>query len=62
VVYRSLAGVTAPTDKPTIMEALARKYALIFMLNVDEVYWPSSVDIFLAHDHHPETGREEFSG
>ena len=31
------------------MGALVRKYAPIFMLNVDEVYWPSNVDAFMTH-------------
>jgi hypothetical protein len=48
-VYGPIAGVAAPTSKPALVEALVRKYAPVFMLNVDEVYWPANVDTFLPH-------------
>jgi len=37
------------TDELVLTEALVRKYAPIQMLNVDEVYWQSTIDNFLPH-------------
>ena len=48
-VYGSIAGVKPPTDKWALMDALVRKYAPIYMLNVDEVYWQSTIDAFLPN-------------
>jgi hypothetical protein len=48
-VYGPIAGVKPPTDKWALMDALVRKYAPIYMLNVDEVYWQSTIDAFLPH-------------
>ena len=47
VVYEPINGVTPSSTKLELIDALVRKYAPIFMLNVDEVYWPSTVDAFL---------------
>jgi hypothetical protein len=46
-VYGPIAGVKPPSDKWTLMDALVRKYAPIYMLNVDEDYWQSTIDAFL---------------
>ena len=48
-VYGPIAGVKPPSDKWALIDALVRKYAPIYMLNVDEVYWQSTVDAFLPH-------------
>ncbi|HWF10710.1 MAG TPA: Vps62-related protein [Bryobacteraceae bacterium] len=48
-VYGPIYGVSPSTAKPALIDGLARKYAPIFMLNADEVYWPSNVDSFLTH-------------
>ncbi len=48
-VYGPIAGVKPPTDKWALIDALARKYAPIYMLNVDEVYWQSTIDAFLPN-------------
>ena len=37
------------TSKPVLVETLVRKYAPIYMMNVDDVYWQSDVDTFLPH-------------
>ena len=42
-------GLPSSTSKPALVEALVRKYAPIYMMNVDEVYWQSNVDAFLPH-------------
>ncbi len=42
-------GVAPSSAKPVLLDALVRKYAPIFMLNVDEVYWPATVDTYLPH-------------
>ncbi len=49
VVSGPLSGVAPSTAKPVLLDALVRKYAPIFMLNVDEVYWPATVDTYLPH-------------
>ena len=49
VVYGPIAGMKPPTDKWALMDALVRKYAPIYMLNVDEVYWQSTIDAFLPN-------------
>jgi hypothetical protein len=49
VVYGPIAGVKPPADKWALMDALVRKYAPIYMLNVDEVYWQSTIDAFLPN-------------
>ena len=48
-VYGPIAGVKPPSDKWALIDALVRKYAPIYMLNVDEVYWQSTIDAFLPH-------------
>jgi hypothetical protein len=48
-VYAPIDGVAASPNKLALMGALVRKYAPKFMLNVDEVYWPSNVDAFMTH-------------
>jgi hypothetical protein len=48
-VYGPIAGVKPPTDKSALIDALVRKYAPIYMLNVDEVYWQTTIDAFLPH-------------
>jgi hypothetical protein len=48
-VYGPIAGVKPPTDRWALMDALVRKYAPIYMLNVDEVYWQSTIDAFLPN-------------
>jgi hypothetical protein len=48
-VYGPIAGVKPPTDKWALMDALVRKYAPIYMLNVDERYWQSTIDAFLPN-------------
>ncbi|MGZ8786189.1 MAG: hypothetical protein ACXW1Y_11585, partial [Acidimicrobiia bacterium] len=48
-VYGAIAGVSASPSKPALVDALVKKYAPIFMLNADEVYWPANVDTFLPH-------------
>jgi hypothetical protein len=48
-VYGPIAGVKPPTDKWALMDALVRKYAPIYLLNVDEVYWQSTIDAFLPN-------------
>jgi hypothetical protein len=48
-VYGPIQGVAPSGNKLELMGALVRKYAPIFMLNVDEVYWPSNVDAFMTH-------------
>jgi hypothetical protein len=48
-VYGPIAGVKPPSNKWALMDALVRKYAPIYMLNVDEVYWQSTIDAFLPH-------------
>jgi hypothetical protein len=40
-------GLAPSTSKPMLIEALVRKYAPIYMMNVDDVYWQSNVDAFL---------------
>jgi hypothetical protein len=42
-------GLAPSTSKPVLVEALVRKYAPIYMMNVDEVYWQSNVDALLPH-------------
>ena len=37
------------TSKLVLVETLVRKYAPIYMMNVDDVYWQSNVDAFLPH-------------
>src|SRR3984957_17350686 len=44
-----ISGVKPPSDKATLIDALVRKYSPIYMLNVDEVYWQSTIDAFLPH-------------
>ena len=44
-----ISGVKPPSDKSALIDALVRKYAPIYMLNVDEVYWQSTIDAFLPH-------------
>jgi hypothetical protein len=44
-----ISGVKPPSDKAALIDALVRKYAPIYMLNVDEVYWQSTIDTFLPH-------------
>ncbi len=44
-----ISGVKPPSDKAALIEALVRKYAPIYMLNVDEVYWQSTIDAFLPN-------------
>jgi len=41
--------VTPSTEEPRLIEALVRKYAPIMELNVDEDYWPTTIDAFLPH-------------
>ncbi len=48
-VYGPIAGIKPLTDKWALMDALVRKYAPIYMLNVDEVYWQSTIDTFLPN-------------
>jgi hypothetical protein len=48
-VYGPLAGIKPLTDKWAIMDALVHKYAPIYMLNVDEAYWQSTIDAFLPN-------------
>ena len=48
-VYGPIAGVAPSNVKPVLIDALVRKYAPVFMINVDEVYWPSNVDSFMTH-------------
>jgi hypothetical protein len=48
-VYGPIAGLKPPTNKSALIDALARKYAPIYMLNVDEVYWQTTIDAFLPH-------------
>ncbi|WP_051536776.1 fascin domain-containing protein [Nitrosospira briensis] len=48
VVYGAMNGVAPLVDKLALKDALVRKYAPIFMLNVDEVYWPGTIDPFLT--------------
>jgi jacalin-like lectin domain-containing protein len=48
-VYGPIAGIKPPADKWALMDALVHKYAPIYMLNVDEVYWQSTIDAFLPH-------------
>jgi hypothetical protein len=49
VASAPIAGLAPSASKPTLIEALVRKHAPIYMLNVDEVYWQSNVDAFLPH-------------
>ncbi len=44
-----ISGMKPPSNKWTLMDALVRKYAPIYMLNVDEVYWQTTIDAFLPH-------------
>jgi hypothetical protein len=44
-----ISGVKPPSDKAALIDALVRKYAPIYMLNVDEVYWQSTIDSFLPN-------------
>jgi hypothetical protein len=48
-VYGPIAGLAPPKAKSVLLEALVRKYAPIYMLNADEVYWQTNVDAFLPH-------------
>ena len=48
-VYGPINGAQPSTNKWALMEALVRKYAPIYMLNVDEVYWQTTIDAFLPH-------------
>jgi hypothetical protein len=48
-VYGPIDGQAPATAKPVLLEALVRKYAPIYMLNVDEVYWQTNIDAFLPH-------------
>jgi hypothetical protein len=48
-VYGPVDTLAPSTSKPVLVEALVRKYAPIYMLNVDEVYWQSTVDAFLPN-------------
>ena len=48
-VYGPIAGIKPPSGKWALMDALVRKYAPIYMLNVDEVYWQTTIDAFLPH-------------
>lgn len=48
-VYGPIAGIKPPSNKWALIDALARKYAPIYMLNVDEVYWQTTIDAFLPH-------------
>ena len=48
-VSGAISGVKPPSDKAALIDALVRKYAPIYMLNVDEVYWQSTIDAFLPH-------------
>ena len=48
-VYGPIDGLAPSTSKPWLVEALVRKYAPIYTLNVDEAYWQSDVDTFLPH-------------
>ena len=48
-VYGPIAGIKPPSDKSALIDALVRKYAPIYMLNVDEVYWQTTIDAFLPH-------------
>jgi hypothetical protein len=48
-VYGPIAGVKPPSDKWALIDALVRKYAPIYMLNVDEDYWQSTIDAFLPN-------------
>jgi hypothetical protein len=44
-----ISGLKPPSNKAVLIDALVRKYAPIYMLNVDEVYWQSTIDAFLPH-------------
>ena len=44
-----ISGIKPPSDKSALIDALVRKYAPIYMLNVDEVYWQSTIDAFLPN-------------
>ncbi|HLY00052.1 MAG TPA: hypothetical protein VKR62_15235, partial [Roseiarcus sp.] len=48
-VYGPIAGMKPPSNKWALIDALVRKYAPIYMLNVDEVYWQTTIDAFLPH-------------
>ena len=48
-VYGPIAGIKPPSNKWALVDALVRKYAPIYMLNVDEVYWQTTIDAFLPH-------------
>ena len=48
-VYGPIAGIKPPADKWALLDALVHKYAPIYMLNVDEVYWQSTIDAFLPN-------------
>ena len=48
-VYGPIAGLKPPSDKWALIDALVRKYAPIYMLNVDEDYWQSTIDAFLPN-------------
>jgi hypothetical protein len=48
-VYGPIDGLAPSTSKVALVETLVRKYAPIYMLNVDEVYWQSNVDAFLPN-------------
>jgi len=48
-VYGPIAGIKPPSNKWALIDALVRKYAPIYMLNVDEVYWQTTIDAFLPH-------------
>jgi jacalin-like lectin domain-containing protein len=48
-VYGPISGVNPPSNKWALMDALVRKYAPIYMLNVDEDYWQTTIDAFLPH-------------
>ena len=48
-VYGPISGVKPPSNKWALVDALVRKYAPIYMLNVDEVYWQTTIDAFLPH-------------
>ena len=42
-------GLPVVTDELVLTEALVRTYSPIQMLNVDEVYWQTTIDDFLPH-------------
>ncbi len=44
-----ISGIKPPSGKAALIDALVRKYAPIYMLNVDEVYWQSTIDAFLPN-------------